>query len=213
MTTTTKPYAAVEAIYYWFHRVVKTTTRPQAAVEALHYWFQDVVNPHDINETLNGLIAGRGQGSHDNITISFHSNWEDWEPEHKLFQPGQVLLSAQWPQVDLPDHADLDYPITYEEFCYQFRAYLETNYFPNHLLERGEIMRLLKELRRTLGLEDSRNWPPETRPRRRPAESKRFARPVLIKTARREGWSHGIKFRGWYRDGKLVRVYPVPPWS
>ncbi|MDR1077328.1 MAG: hypothetical protein LBL55_01410 [Propionibacteriaceae bacterium] len=132
-----------------------TTTRPLAAADALFYWFYDVAGPRYIREVLNGLIAGRGQGSHDNITISFHSNWEEWEPEYKLFQPGEVLLSAQWPQVNLPDRADLEYPIPYEEFCDRFRAYLEEHYFPKHFRERDEILGLLKELRRTLGLEDS----------------------------------------------------------
>ncbi|MDR1265191.1 MAG: hypothetical protein LBK42_06400 [Propionibacteriaceae bacterium] len=129
-----------------------TTTRPLAAADTLFYWFNDVANPRSIRKVLNGLIAGRGRRSRDNITISFHSNWEDWEPEHDLFQPGEVLLSAQWPQVNLPDHADLEYPIPYQEFCDRFRDYLEEHYFPKHFRERGEILGLLEELRRTLGL-------------------------------------------------------------
>ncbi|MDR1265190.1 MAG: hypothetical protein LBK42_06395 [Propionibacteriaceae bacterium] len=104
---------------------------------------------------LNELIAGRGRGTNGNVTIWFHSNFEDWEPEYKLFQPGEVLLTAQWPQVNLPDHADLEYPIPYQEFCDQFRDYLEEHYFPKHFRARGEILGLLKELLRTLGLEDS----------------------------------------------------------
>jgi hypothetical protein len=104
---------------------------------------------------LNDLIAGRGRGTHGNITIWFHSDFEDWEPEYKLFQPGEFLISAGWPQVDLPDRADLDYPIPYDEFCDRFRAYLERYYFPKYFLERDEVLGLLDELRRTLGLDEA----------------------------------------------------------
>ncbi|MDR1266620.1 MAG: hypothetical protein LBK42_13945 [Propionibacteriaceae bacterium] len=137
-----------------------TTTKPQAAAEALDYWFYDVTDAQDIREVFNGLIAGRGRGTNGNITIWFHSNFEDWEPEYKLFQPGEFLISAHWPQVDLPDRADLDYPIPYQEFCDRFRAYLEEHYFPKHFLDRGEILGLLEELRRTLGLAPAHSGPP-----------------------------------------------------
>jgi hypothetical protein len=28
-----------------------------------------------------------------------------------------------------------------------------------------------------------------------------------------EGWSHGMKFQGWFQDGQFTSVYPVDPWS
>jgi hypothetical protein len=28
-----------------------------------------------------------------------------------------------------------------------------------------------------------------------------------------EGWSHGMKFKGWFQDGQFTSVYPVDPWS
>jgi cyclopropane fatty-acyl-phospholipid synthase-like methyltransferase len=127
-----------------------TSTRFRAAGSALFYWFHDVANPHFIREVFASLAAGRGRGTQDNITIWFHHNFADWEPERGLFRPGQFLITAQWPQVNLPDHSDLHYPITHQYFCDCFREHLEKHYININYHQRDEIRGLLDDLQQTL---------------------------------------------------------------
>ncbi|MDR1266621.1 MAG: CdiA family toxin C-terminal domain-containing protein, partial [Propionibacteriaceae bacterium] len=43
-------------------------------------------------------------------------------------------------------------------------------------------------------------------------DAMRSARPVSPGSMQYEGWSHGIKFQGWLKDGQFTSVYPVDPW-
>ncbi|MDR1077330.1 MAG: CdiA family toxin C-terminal domain-containing protein, partial [Propionibacteriaceae bacterium] len=43
-------------------------------------------------------------------------------------------------------------------------------------------------------------------------DAMRHAHPVSPGSAQYVGWSHGIKFRGWLKNGQFTSIYPVDPW-